>query len=263
MTSTKPHQPEHRYVAQIMGMPITLALRGRHTDDARANEMWTRVVESLHGVDEMFSTYKSSSTISRLNSGSLDIANCPPEVSEVLEIGRRAEKRCEGYFRLRLPDAEGTLRLDPSGLVKGWAVERAAALVADLESTSFCLSAGGDMVCHTADPAAEPWHIGIEDPHDPTRAVAIVPVLTAGVATSGTVHRGEHIVDPHTGLAPVGVSSVTVIGPSLMWADVYATAAYARGTDAASWLGSRRGYMGLVVNPDGSTVTVPGLASFA
>ena len=60
--------------------------------------------------------------------------------------------------------------------------------------------------------------------------------LRAGaVATSGTYERGTHIRDPHTGLAPEGVLSVTIVGPDLAVADAYATAAFAMGRAGAEW----------------------------
>jgi FAD:protein FMN transferase len=76
--------------------------------------------------------------------------------------------------------------LDPTGVVKGWAAERAADHLRALDSTDFCLSAGGDLVCRTLEPGAAPWRIGIEHPHDPSRLVAVVPVAIGAVATSGT-----------------------------------------------------------------------------
>ena len=84
------------------------------------------------------------------------------------------------------------------------------------------------------------------------RVLARVPVRRGAVATSGTAHRGAHLVDARTGLPPVGVASVTVVRPDLTWADIDATAAYAHGTDALRWLHSRPG-CGLVVWADGRT----------
>ncbi|HEY0399259.1 MAG TPA: FAD:protein FMN transferase, partial [Acidimicrobiia bacterium] len=52
--------------------------------------------------------------------------------------------------------------------------------------------------------------------------------------------------------------AATVTGPSLMWADVYATAAVIRGTDALEWLDGLAGYEGLVVTPDGQTFATAG-----
>jgi thiamine biosynthesis lipoprotein len=110
------------------------------------------------------------------------------------------------------------------------------------------------MVCRATQ--GEPWRVGIEDPHDPTRVLAVVPVRDGAVATSGTAHRGAHLVDARTGAAPDVVAQVTVVARSLTDADVDATAAYALGAKAAEWLGHRVGRSGLVVWADGTTTTV-------
>jgi thiamine biosynthesis lipoprotein len=245
-----------RYVEHVMGMPISLALRGRHTDDDAARAGWGETMRVLRDVDLVFSTYRPESFVSRLNRGEIGLEDCPPEVAEVVELGAAAERESGGAFSIRLPGLDGTLLLDPSGVVKGWAVERAAETLRALPDTDFCLSAGGDMACRTLDPAGPPWRIGIEDPADPTRVLAVVPVFTGAIATSGTAHRGDHLVDARTGRPPTGVASVTVVAPSLTCADIDATAAYAHGPDAARWLEGRPGRSGLVVWADGSTTTV-------
>ena len=84
----------------------------------------------------------------------------------------------------------------------------------------------------------------------------MVPVPTGAVATSGTAHRGQHLVDARTGVPPEGVASVTVVAASLTDADVDATVAYALGADAARWLAARPGRTGLVVWADGTTTVV-------
>lgn len=248
-------RPPVRRVEQVMGFPVSLAVRGRHADDPAGRRAWAEVMACLREVDEVFSTYRPDSWISRLGRGEVDVADCPAEVAEVLALGERARKESGGAFDVRRPRADGTLELDPSGVVKGWALHRAARPLQELDDTDFCLSGGGDLLCRTGDPDGPPWRIGIEDPHDPRRVLATVPLHTAAMATSGTAHRGEHIVDARTGRVPVGVAQVTVIGPSLTWADVDATAAYALGAGAAGWLRTRSGRTGFVVLPDGSTVT--------
>jgi FAD:protein FMN transferase len=257
---TLPAAPPVRYVAHVMGMPISLALRGRHADDAAARAAWAVAVDVLHEVDRVFSTYRADSAVSRLGRGEIGLEDCPPEVAEVLALGAAAERDSGGAFSVRLPGPDGREVLDPSGVVKGWAVERAAAPLRALEDTDLCLSAGGDMTCRTLDPAGPPWRIGIEDPADPGRLLAVVPVLTGAVATSGTAHRGQHLVDARTGRPPAGVASVTVVAGSLTDADIDATAAYAQGPDAARWLESRPGRSGLVVWADGTTTTVEPIA---
>jgi FAD:protein FMN transferase len=247
-----------RRVGHVMNLPVSLAVRGRHADDDRGRAAWTEVMATLREVDAVFSTWRPDSHVSRLGRGELTPADCPPQVAEVLALGELAERQSEGAFRVRRTGPGGQAVLDPTGVVKGWAVERAADHLRALEATDFCLSAGGDMVCRTLDPDAPPWRIGIEDPHDPGRLIAVVPVAAGAVATSGTAHRGEHLVDARTGRPPAGVASVTVVAASLTWADIDATAAYAHGRDAARWLGGRPGRRGLVVWADGSTTVVEG-----
>jgi thiamine biosynthesis lipoprotein len=204
----------------------------------------------------VFSTYRDDSHVSRLRRGEIGPEDCPAEVAEVLALGEAAERQSAGAFSVWLPGPDGRPVLDPSGVVKGWATERAADHLRALPETDFCLSAGGDMTCATADPDGRPWRIGVEDPADPRRVLAVLPVLSGAVATSGTAHRGEHLVDARTGRAPAGVASVSVVAGSLTWADIDATAAYAHGPEAAHWLEARPGRSGLVVWADGTTTVV-------
>jgi thiamine biosynthesis lipoprotein len=234
-----------------MGMPISLALRGRHADDERGRAAWAEAVAALRDVDRVFSTWREDSWVSRLGRGEVALAECPPEVAEVLALGDAARAQSRGAF-----DVRATGRLDPSGVVKGWAVERAARPLRHLDDTDFCLSAGGDMVCHVADLARPAWRVGIEDPHDPTRYVGVVHVARGAVATSGLGHRGAHVVHGRTGAVPVRAASVTVVGEDLVWADLVATAALALDGEAARWLAGRPGRRGLVVWADGSTQQV-------
>ena len=238
-----------RRVEHVMGMPISLALRGRHAGDAHGDAAWAAALEVLRAADRTFSTYRADSVISRMNRGVP--VDTPPEVADVLAIGAAAERSSGGAFALR---RDGVL--DPSGVVKGWAAERAAVALAALPDTDFCLSAGGDITCRTGDPAAAPWRIGIEDPRDPTRIVAVVPIRTGAVATSGTAHRGAHIVDARTGRAPGGLASVTVVGRSLTAVDVDATAAFALGADGERWLAGRGHRAAFVVRADGTSGTL-------
>ncbi|MCW2810454.1 MAG: Thiamine biosynthesis lipoprotein ApbE [Friedmanniella sp.] len=259
MSVTSPHPSAarvHRRVEQAMGMPVSLAVRGRHADSPRGRAAWEAVMASLHEVDRVFSTYRADSFVSRLDRGEVTTAEAPAEVREVLALGERAEDESGGAFSIRRPGPNGRSTLDPSGVVKGWAVERAARWLEELDGTDYCLAAGGDLVCRTRERGAEPWRIGIESPFDPNQLIAAVPVRNGAVATSGTSRRGEHLVDARSGAAPVGVASVTVIAASLTWADIDATAAYARGADAARWLATRPGRTGLVVWADGSSSPV-------
>jgi thiamine biosynthesis lipoprotein len=233
-----------------MGLPFSLALRGRHTADAAAREAWAAVVADLREADRVFSTWREDSWVSRLARGEVELTECPPELLEVLELGNAAADASRGAFAVCRPDGHGGTVFDPSGVVKGWAAERAARHLAELPETDHCLSAGGDVLAWTADPVGRPWTVGVEDPSDPHRVIARIPVWRGAVATSGSAHRGAHVVDARTGLPPVGVRQVTVVGDSLTAVDIDATSAFALGRDAAAWLRSR-GRSGVVVRDDG------------
>ncbi|MFC6159727.1 FAD:protein FMN transferase [Kribbella jiaozuonensis] len=232
-----------RYVEHVMGMPISLALRGRHAGDDRATEAWANALDVLRDADRIFSTYRPDSYVSRLNRGELAVADCPPEVAEVLALGEQARVETGGAFDVRRNGV-----LDPSGVVKGWAVERAAHAFDRLPGTDYCLSAGGDLTCRSG-PHSIGWRIGIEDPHAPEKVVAMVPIRNGAIATSGLHRRGDHITDARTGTTPALLASVTVVHQSLTQADIDATAAFALGADGLEWMRSRTG---LVVLADGT-----------
>ncbi|PJI94149.1 FAD:protein FMN transferase [Luteimicrobium subarcticum] len=240
-----------RRVEHVMGMPISLALRGRHAQGPRADAAWAAALAELRRADAIFSTYRADSWVSRLARADARLGDAPPVVTEVLAIAEEARRQSDGAFDVRRPGPWRRTVLDPSGVVKGWAVDRAARAFDDLEGTDVCLSAGGDMVCRTRAVGSRGWRIGVEAPHHPGRLVAVVPVRDGAVATSGLAHRRGHLVDPRTGLVPTALASVTVVGPDLVWADIDATAAFVLGADALRWLRTRCCRTGLVVDRDG------------
>ena len=205
------------------------------------------VVAWLHQVDATFSTYRADSVISRLARGELSESDCAPEVREILGRCRTLEHDTDGYFSLY---AGGTL--DPSGLVKGWAIQRASELLTAAGSRNHCVNGGGDVQCTGTRSAEELWRIGIADPLRPGEVAAVVTGGDLAVATSGSAERGNHIVDPHDGSTPTALASVTVVGRELATADAYATAAFAMGPAASSWLDSLDGYRAFVVYRDGT-----------
>lgn len=255
MTTTAADAPVVRRVEQVMGLPVSLALRGRHAGTPEGEAAWRDAVAELRRVDEVFSTWRPDSQVSRLGRGELALADCAPEVAEVLALADDARAASDGAFDVWLPDGAGGRRLDPSGVVKGWAVERAVAPLLALPGTDVCLSAGGDMVCHTADPEGPAWEVGVEDPFDPTGLVARVPLRRGAVATSGSAHRGAHVVDARTGRPADALAQVTVVGARLTGVDIDATTALALGPDGPAWL-MARARTGVVVWADGRAEVV-------
>jgi FAD:protein FMN transferase len=249
------------YVAQIMGMPVSVHLRGPRPDAPQGQAAVERLFDELREVDRVFSLYRDDSDLSRLTRGELTLDGCHPDVAEVAALCEQAERRTDGWFDPRLPGPDGVRRWDPTGLVKGWAVERAARalgerLAADLPGHDHCVNAGGDVAAGTVRADSPPWRIGIENPADRSTLLDVAEVRTGAVATSGTAARGAHIVDPFTGAATTALLAVTVTGPSLLWADVYATAGFARGTGAGAWLAGLEGHSALVVDGAGAVTRI-------
>jgi thiamine biosynthesis lipoprotein len=236
--------PLHRTV-HTMGTVFSLTARGG-CDPAALDE-----AESwLHHVDATFSTYRAHSVVSRLARGELTSGDCPPEVTEVLDRCAEAERRTGGWF-----STSHSGGFDPTGLVKGWAVERAAGLLLDGGARDVCVNGGGDVQLYGG-----PWRVGITDPLHPGLLAAVVDHHTGplAVATSGPAERGCHIVDPHTGQPPAhGLASLTVLCPHLSDADAWATAAYAMGDAARAWLARQPGVRALAIGADGSSWEIP------
>ena len=233
-----------------MGMPIVVDVRDeiddRVLDDVFA---WFRFV------DLTFSTYKDDSEISRLNRGDLPLADAHPDVREILDLCEAMRVSTNGYFDARAMAPAG---IDPSGVVKGWSVDRAADLLAAAGVHNYAVNAGGDMrVVGRAVPELE-WRIGIEHPLQHDKVAAVIATNDRAVATSAAYARGDHVLNPHTGLPPEDVLSVTVAGPVLAVADAYATAAFAMGEAGPPWTAHLSGYEALTIMSDGRVLSTAG-----
>jgi thiamine biosynthesis lipoprotein len=214
-----------------MGMPISIHVRGENLDSAAVALGVQEAFDLMGEADRLFSTYRYDSEVSRIRRSELDADQADPLVQQVITLCHQAGELTEGAFTDRLPDDDGVLRFDPTGMVKGWAADRAAGRLAEVPGTSYCLNAGGDVVVGgTAIEASggpgSGWRVGIEDPRERSRIAEVVELHHGGVATSGTAARGAHLYDPATGSFVQRTGSVTVVGPSLMWADVWATALF-------------------------------------
>jgi thiamine biosynthesis lipoprotein len=234
-----------RHVEPVMGTVVSFDVRG---DGARVRRAVEAAVALLHHADEVFSTYRPDSQVNRLAAGTLALADCSPEVREVAELCEAAERRSGGAFSARYAG-----RFDPTGLVKGWAVERAAAVV-HAAGADVCVNGGGDVQVRGGS-----WRVGVSDPLRRGRLAAVVPVEgAAGVATSGPAERGCHIIDPRTGRPPrTALASVTVIRRGLTDADADATAAFALGSGAHAYLRSLPAAAALTISTTGTTWRTP------
>lgn len=240
------------HVEHVMGMAVSIDLRGDVDEEPLIDE----VNKWLHWVDATFSTYKPDSVVSLLARGELDLDIAPPAVLDVLERCEQLRVLTDGYF-----DACACGRLDPSGFVKGWAVDAASEILLRGGSTDHCVNAGGDVRMRGEPEPGRLWHVGIAHPLVRDAFCALLSVGDGAVATSGTAERGAHVFDPYTGRAALDLASVTVLGPDLATADAYATAAFARGLSAPGWLSGLDDFEALVVDAAGHMWRTAGLAA--
>ncbi|HEY8594891.1 MAG TPA: FAD:protein FMN transferase [Devosiaceae bacterium] len=239
----------------MMGMPITVDIPA-----AVSHDIIDAVFEHFNAVDLRFSTYKPDSEVSRLNRGEIGLSALSEQMLEVLALVEETRKQTMGYFDLRRPDGS----IDPSGIVKGWSILKAAEIVQHAGYADFYVDAGGDIQTagHNAD--GEPWRVGVRSPFNPQEIVKVLALSGQGIATSGTYVRGHHIYNPLKASDQiVDVVSLTVIAKDVLEADRFATAAFAMGQAGIEFIEDCDGLEGYSITPDGMATLTTGFEAFA
>ena len=246
-----------RHAEHVMGTVVSFDLPARAREPrgpaGQIGGPLGQAVRWLHWVDQTFSPYRDDSDVSRFGRGALPLADCTPELAEVLEACAAISERSGGYFTTT---PGGTF--DPSGYVKGWAIERAAAIFTAAGSAEHSVNGGGDVQFV----GNRLWRVGIADPLRPGRLALVVAGRDFAVATSGVAERGAHIIDPYTGRPPAGLAGITVVGATLAETDAFATAAFAMGSAARDWVESLDGYEAFAVTATGATWQSSGFGAY-
>lgn len=242
------------HVEHVMGMAVSIDVRDEVSP--RAVEP---VIDWLHHVDATFSPYLPDSAITRLGTGASTLDEMTAEVIDVLALCERVRIDTDGAFDAFAVPAPNGSNLDPSGLVKGWSIERAAHLLEHQGVANFCINAGGDIAVRGRPTPGNPWRVGIRHPDRADHTAAVLEVAgPLAVATSATYERGAHIVEPSTGTRPTEMASVTVVGPDLTFVDAYATAVFVMGVDGLDWLLRHHpDHAGMVITRDDQLISTP------
>lgn len=237
----------------VMGTVVSFDIRDRDVP----GDLLGEAVRWLHGVDARFSPYRADSEVSRIADGVLAEAASHPDLRTVLAMADALAADSAGAFDVRHWRTDG--RLDPSAIVKGWSIQVAADRFAAAGLRAFAIDAGGDLVTRGASGPGRGWRVGIRHPDRPDRVAKVLEVRDLAVATSAGYERGAHIRDPRSSRIPDAVRSLTVVGPSLTWADAYATAGYVLGLDGLGWVAGHPDYHALAVTWDDRVVWTPGI----
>jgi thiamine biosynthesis lipoprotein len=298
----------HWREAAIMGTRI--AVEVWHEDPAQAEAAIDAIIAEMHRVDELMSSYKPDSQLSRINR---DAAAMPVKVDrELVDLIARALEFSElsggafdityasvgylyDYREHRHPSQEQIeaalpaigwrhvvvdrkastvrflqpgVRIDLGGIAKGYAVDSSIRILRGLGITNGTVTAGGDSRI-LGDRRGRPWMVGIRHPDDPDRIIARIPLEDAAISTSGDYERYfdeggvryHHIIDPHTGKSPVGVRSVTVIGPEAVTTEGLTKSVFVMGPERGMELIEKQeGVDAVIVRSDGHVLYSSGLA---
>jgi thiamine biosynthesis lipoprotein len=242
-----------------MGMAVSIDIRDEVSRDAL-----DEVVRWLHHVDDTYSTYRPDSPISRFGTGDATLEEMSDEILSVLALCEELYEDTGGAFDVFAVPAPNGSHFDPSGVVKGWSIERAAEILERNGASNFCINAGGDIAIRGNPQSGEPWRIGVRHPDEPTKTATVLAAAgRLAVATSATYERGAHIIDPSTGEPTADLASVTIVGPDLTYADAYATAVFAMGIEGLNWLVERHpDYAGFVITRADTALSTSNLVEY-
>ncbi len=237
----------------LMGMPITVAV----VDRLVAKKDIEAVFGYFTSVDTKFSTYKKDSEISKINSGLVALTSASPDMQEIFRLAEITKQETNGYF-----DILRNGKYDPSGLVKGWAIQNAAHLLEKKGFKNFFIEAGGDMQLSGKNKNGKLWRVGIKNPFKQSENVKIVALSDMGIATSGSYIRANHIYSPKNNSSISDIVSLTVIAKNIYDADRMATAAFAMGMNGIYFIDSLKGYEGYMIDKNGIGTQTTGFGKF-
>jgi thiamine biosynthesis lipoprotein len=238
-----------------MGMPVTVEIV-----DSQATEKDLAIAyDYFTAVDERFSTYKTSSEISKINSGEITPENYSTEMKEIFALAQQTKEQSDGFF-----DIKHNGIYDPSGIVKGWAINNAAKLLAEKGFENFYVEAGGDIQVRGLNHEGRPWRVGIRNPFNQNEIIKAVELKeNKGMATSGNYIRGDHIYNPHASAEIIkDIVSLTVIAANVYEADRFATAAFAMGADGINFIEKLSGLEGYLVDKNGIATYTSGFEKY-
>lgn len=241
-------------VRLIMGMPIEIEIVAKHTAP-----IFEKAFDYLTEVDRRFSTYKDDSEIARINRGEAHIESASKDMRDVFAIAEKTKKETGGYFDIRRPDGS----IDPSGIVKGWAIRNVAALIREAGFENYFVNAGGDIAMSGKNAEGREWSVGIRNPFNTSQIVKVVYPRGKGIATSGSYIRGDHIYNPHMpGHVVKDIVSLTVIGSDVLEADRFATAAFAMGKQGILFIEQKEDLEGYMIDIEGIATSTSGFKQY-
>lgn len=206
--------------------------------------------------EELFNLIERSIKISKITDGAFDISYASmdriwkfdgsmTEMPSVAEI--ETSVRLIGYEKIALDYENQTVYLTQKGMKigfggigKGYAADKAQALLITAGVQSGIINASGDLTAWGTQPDGSPWLVGITNPLNTKKMFSWMPVNNQAVVTSGNYEkfvvfndtRYAHIINPKTGYPTTGIKSVSIFAPRAELADALATSVFVMGVEA-------------------------------
>ncbi|WP_143462080.1 FAD:protein FMN transferase [Levilactobacillus enshiensis] len=212
-----------------MGMPFSVKVVIAADRSFQIMPTVQKVTQYLQHIDQVFSPFRATSLVCQFQRGELAATDFTAEFQEVYGLAIRAQTVTEGAFN---PFFKGLF--DPTGLVKGWAIQTAFTrylrpLLTNEALVAAAINGAGDLQTGVAAMTSFRWQVGVEDPGDRRQVLAAFQLGNGAMATSGTSQHGEHIVRQD---ATRTLQQATIIARNLITADIWATAAIELGPTA-------------------------------
>lgn len=226
-----------RKVETIMGMPISIDIPGTEHDDD-----FIVAFARFRDIDKQFSPYKQHSELSRYRGGQLTDSELSATMKDIQVACAHYATLTEGYF-----SAYYNGSFDPTGYIKGWAIQEVGALLTKRGILTYLINAAGDILAASA--TGKQWQLGIQHPQQSHQTIGTVVMSNGGLATSGIYQRGNHIFNPHLQQVTNELLSATVYGNDVVMADVLATTCVAMGSKKAlNFMKHQNGYEALLID---------------
>lgn len=243
-----------RKQAMIMGMPITINIVDRNAKEKDIEEIFSYFCH----IDNIFSTYKQDSDITKINNKTISVNQAAEEVKYILALAKQTKQETQGYF-----DVYHNNTLDPSGIVKGFAIFQGAEKLRSKGYKNFFIEIAGDIEINGTNGKDEAWKVGIENPFNRKEIIQVLNLTNQGIATSGTYIRGNHIYNPKKNIPATDIASITIIGPNVYDADRFATAAFAMGKQGLPFIEQLSGFEAYMIDNNQRAYYTSGFKHYA
>ncbi|MBO9562680.1 MAG: FAD:protein FMN transferase [Niastella sp.] len=246
------------------------------SDDSQTNMINKQAGIAPVKVDkEVFELIQRSLKISAVTDGAFDITygsadkslwNFDRNMKQLPDpaIAKEAVKRID-YRNVLLDEQAQTvmlkekgMRIGFGGIGKGYAADKAKALLVQEGVQSGIVNASGDLITWGTQADGKPWTIGIAHPDDARAAFSWLDISNLAIATSGNYEKYvmidgkkySHTINPKTGMPVTGIKSVTIISPYAEIADAMATPVMVMGVKAGLQMIDQINYLGCIIVDD-------------